>query len=199
MAKKKIRDIDKGWKKYARTWKRLSKPTFVSVGIQGSEARAVEHEGDEVTNVQIASFHEFGGPSGNDPPKRSFIRGTVDQNRTQIEAWVKRIKWVVANPKVTDRTVQQALGRVGAKVGAMMVNRINQGIPPKLSDATLRQRAKKKPSKSQKGAARAAALGAGLALKTIKNATALVDTGAMKLALTWKVTIAGKKKKANKL
>lgn len=90
-------------------------------------------------------------------PKRSFIRGTIDVKREQISALQVAVLTRVVKGEITE---QQGLDQIGAKVAGMIQTAISQGIPPALAQATIDRK---------------------------KSSVALIDTGQLRSAITWKV------------
>lgn len=129
----------------------------LAVGIQGPEAGAIEHEGSELSNVELGLIHEFGAPLAG-IPERSAFRATFD---AKIESW--NSLFVKAAQKIysTDQESPiRLVGIIGEKVKADIINTINQGIPPELQQATIDRKGSSKP---------------------------WIDTGQLKGAITWKV------------
>jgi hypothetical protein len=159
----KVVDKDKGFKKFFRRWRKLVAAesrgaASVTVGIQGAEARALDHEGS-VTNLSIAITHEFGAPAAN-IPKRSFIRSTVDENKAKYRRMIDKLgKVSLKTPKGIDllKKIRQGLFVLGETVRADIIRKIDSNIPPPLSPMTV----------EAKG-----------------DTLALVDTGQLKNAIT---------------
>lgn len=134
-----ISDVDHG---FLRLADRLAKKARVRVGILADEPKETE-DGDTspLSLVEIAAIHEFGAPAAG-IPQRSFIRGTVDEKRHEIEqlqfAQAKRIVLGQVDP---DHAVEQ----LGAKVAAMMQRRIAQGIPPPNAPETVERKGSSTP------------------------------------------------------
>jgi hypothetical protein len=127
--------------------------SHVKIGIL-EEAGA--HQGDDstLTVADVASFHEFGTVN---TPERSFIRATVNEHRDELKTLSKKLQASILTGKMT---AKQALGLLGEKMQAEMINRINEGIEPGLDPKTI----------ERKG-----------------SSTPLIDTGQLKQSIRYKV------------
>ena len=123
-----IRDKDRGYKRLLRRLRDSTGRRVVNVGIMGKEAAAPRDGG--VTNVQVATFHEF----GIGVPERSFIRAGVDENRRQIAVLQTRLAKGVVQGKLTQT---KALEILGLDVRGKMQRKIESNIPPRLKQATI--------------------------------------------------------------
>lgn len=133
-----VRDIDKGWGQLRRM--AAGPPDRVRIGIQGDEADA-EHEGGELTNLELGNIHEYGAPLAK-IPERSFIRATIDE---KAAAYIKLAGRLGKSVLQGTRTRAQALGLLGERVRADIVHRINSGIEPPLRPATIARKGSSKP------------------------------------------------------
>lgn len=147
---------DKGLKQIFRNVAILD-GTSVAVGIQGPEAGAVEHEGTELSNVQLGVIHEFGAP-GAGIPERSFIRAPFDANLKKLTRIAGKAAQLVYD--VEKLSADKALGLIGEASVAIFVGAINKGIPPELKPATVARKGSSKP---------------------------LIDTAQLKQSITWKI------------
>jgi hypothetical protein len=140
-----VRDTDKGWTRLVEMSQRSD--LVVRVGIQGTKGQAphVDEDGDEdggLTNVELGTIHEYGVPSAG-IPERSFIRATIDAYATKYVQMVRGLGQSVIDGK---RTVEQALGLLGARVRADAVSWIDDGrVTPDISDETKRRKGSSKP------------------------------------------------------
>lgn len=164
MAKASISDRDLGLKKIMREVQKIEALPSVKIGVQGSDAIAQKRTstptGEEslpITVVEIATFHEYG--LGNNP-ERSFLRATLDKNRSKYFAIVKEMKKEIFQARM-DAFV--ALGLLGERIKIDCVMRITEGIPPPLSPERIEQ-------KTVNGKA---------------GQVALVDTGQLRQSITW--------------
>lgn len=129
----------------------------VRVGVLEEATKATrEEEGSPLTLLEVAAVHEFGAPAAG-IPQRSFIRAGVDAQLAEIQ----RVQRALAGQTIRGATtLDVALDRLGAKVAALLQNRIAAGIDPPNSAATIARKGSSKP---------------------------LVDTGQLKAAITWRV------------
>jgi phage gpG-like protein len=129
----------------------------VRVGVlEEATKTSREEEGSPLTLLEVAAIHEFGAPAAG-IPQRSFIRAGVDAQLPEIQ----RVQRALAAQTIRGAlTLDVALDRLGAKVAALLQNRIAAGIDPPNSAATIARKGSSKP---------------------------LVDTGQLKAAITWRV------------
>lgn len=130
----------------------------VRVGVleEATKATREEEEGSPLTLLEVAAVHEFGAPAAG-IPQRSFIRAGVDAQLAEIQ----RVQRALARQTIRGATtLDVALDRLGAKVAALLQNRIAAGIDPPNSPATIARKGSSKP---------------------------LVDTGQLKASITWRV------------
>lgn len=109
-----IRDIDRG---YRRIFKQLAeaglKELTLLVGVRSQDGSEVP-EGSDLNLAQIAAVNEFGTKDGH-VPERSYLRSTVDANRSKYgQAFADVIGGVIDGRT----TMAKGVGRVGARVVA---------------------------------------------------------------------------------
>lgn len=97
-------------------------------------------------------------------PERSFIRATVDEKEDEIRKLQKRVANGVKQGKLTE---EKALELLGLKVQGDMVARVRANIPPPLKPQTIKRKG---------------------------SSVALIDSGQLVQAITFKVSKAGLKK-----
>ncbi len=121
----KVFDKDRGAKTLLARLAKATRPT-VKVGVFGAAADRT-HADSKLTNVEVASVHEFGATTGAGVviPERSFIRGTVDENRPKIHAIQRRVALAFLTGKASQ---EQGLGIIGEAVKSQIQGRISQGI-----------------------------------------------------------------------
>ena len=152
----KVKDTDRGFNRMWRTFRAHRGGPHARVGIQGTDAS--EPHGFGQTNLTIAAVHEFGAKNGR-PPQRSFIRATIDRERSQLTRLLRR----EARAMAFDGDWRRHLGIVGAKARAEMVRTIDQSIGLKpLTPAGIRS-------------------------KQVPSTQPLIDTGQLKGAISWEV------------
>jgi hypothetical protein len=149
-----------------KLFKQLTKPQpHVKVGIIGDKGGNADHGG--ISMIELGAVHEFGAPKVS-IPERSFIRRTFRVRQKElgktIGELVKRVNWK------DSKSIEQALGKLGAWGAAQVKNTITEG-------------------------AGLAAPGGGFAGEPLQERTIarkgsdrpLVDTGRLLNAITWKV------------
>jgi hypothetical protein len=125
-----VADRDLGAKKLIEA---LTKHASVSVGIHEAEG-SEQHQGTEMTIVDIAAVHEFGSEAAG-IPQRSFIRDWFDETRTENEANLTKLGKAVVTGKLPSADV--ALEQFGLRAAGDVKKRIIDGINPELEDATI--------------------------------------------------------------
>ena len=89
-----------------------------------------------LTNVELATVHEFGVPSAN-IPQRSFIRSTADENKKKYQQALIRIATRLVE-RGGNLNVRASLLRFGANVRKDIIAKIQSNIPPPLKPATIK-------------------------------------------------------------
>jgi hypothetical protein len=131
MAKFKVIDKDKGWKKIAEEFRKASQQPFVKVGFVGSSGEAI-HKNSTETVASIAAEHEYGTEK---VPERSFIRGTLIKESAKVQSTIEQLLKNVLFQKID---VQGALGRLGVFAVSLIKDRIvTEHIPPPLAESTI--------------------------------------------------------------
>lgn len=139
MAKMKITDKDKGWKKIVSDYRKIANSPFVKVGVIGSAAESVhKSESNESINVAtIATIHEFGSESRG-IPERSFIRGTIEAYRPTIVGFIEKLSRAIIFQRMD---ASRGLGLLGLEAIKLIKNRITvERIPPPLKPETIKQK-----------------------------------------------------------
>lgn len=143
-----------------------SKEVLVGIPSDGADN---ERADAPITNAQIGFINEFGAPEMNIPARPFLIPGVQ-------KAWPEAQKRMTAGAKALLRfapnastVVDSALEGAGLLAQGEVVQMINDGLEPKLSDATLYARA-------QKGFA---------------GTSPLIVTGSLKQSITYVVQDAG--------
>jgi hypothetical protein len=159
MARVSVSDKDRGWKRILGETKKLEAKPVVKIGVQGADATERKQvstpaglETTALTVVEIANFHEFGLGRN---PERSFLRETVDQNRSKYVKITEAFKKEIFGGKLT---TGQALGMLGEKIKSDVQQRITDGIAPALSPETIERKGSDVP---------------------------LIDTGQLRQSITW--------------
>lgn len=134
MAKFKVIDKDRGWKKIAAELRKAATKPYVKVGFIGDSGGA-EHKDSTLTVAGVAAIHEYGAPDHN-IPERSFIRGTIEAHSTEVQGFIDHQNKSVLLQKIN---VKEALGRLGLFMVALIKNRIvKEHVPPPLKESTIK-------------------------------------------------------------
>jgi len=140
-----------------------------------------ENPNSEITNAAIAYIQDTGAPDQNIPARPFMYPGIRDATPGVI----RHLVWTAR--QVLNRTgahaVDQGFERVGLTVQAALRRKINEGIPPPLSEWTLRDRARR----GRKGAMWELAWRAAGAPPSTELAKPLVDTGQLRNAVNYVV------------
>lgn len=115
----------------------------VLVGVPSDQSE--RDDGSGMTNAALAYIHDNGAPEQNIPP-RPFMRPGIDSIQPEITRRLK--KMAKAAVTETGEVMAQQATALGLRAKLAIQNKINEGIPPPLSEATLRRRA----AKGRKGA-----------------------------------------------
>lgn len=122
----KVKVVDKGWNRLVTLAKKYSgSGKAASVGVQGPPASELK-KGSPVTNVLVATVHEFGSPRRN-IPQRSFIGATYDKNAKVYDKQLQRIGAMMTEGHDIDGELQV----LGDLYRGDIIMRINSDIPPK--------------------------------------------------------------------
>lgn len=149
-----VTDRDRGAAALARRLRVEGSRVRVGVLDDAPKEEGEGRSGGDLSLLEVAALHEFGG--GN-VPQRSFIRAGVDENLPEI----RKVQHALAVQVFKgSTTLPVALDRLGAKVAALLQNRIARGIDPPNAASTVARKGSSKP---------------------------LVDTGQLRASITWKV------------
>lgn len=156
----------------------------VLVGIpEGAQAREPDADGKAppINNATIAFIQDNGAPEDN-IPARPFMRPGIDSVNERLgDMLVAAAVAVVKDPK-TD--VMARLTRVGITAATAIKKAINAGIPPPLSERTLRARANRG-TKGRKGAKLELELRDAGWAPSVDFAKPLIDTGQLRNSITF--------------
>jgi len=138
--------------------------------------------GAGITNASLAYIHDHGAPEQN-IPARPFMAPAMAEARDKVAGKLSQVLTAVVSRGADSVVVEQGLHQVGLIAKLAIQNKINEGIPPPLADATLRARARR----GRKGA--------GLELlsrsmgyaPSMDFAKTLVDTGQMRNAADYAI------------
>lgn len=152
---------------------RGSEKAYVTIGVHDDAGKYPGPNAPSV--VEVALWNEFGTQTS---PERSFIRSTLDDNRSQIEQW--RLE-VIANVLHKDWTVTKALETIGFRVQTLIQNKIKSNVPPPNASSTQRK-------KSQSGSLPKTLDGASVGDQvSLLSSSTLIDTGLMLRSIGFKV------------
>jgi hypothetical protein len=102
---RKVKDIDKGWKRIKKDLKELDH-SHTKIGIQQKSDTGNRSLSDMVT---IGAVHEFGAPRKN-VPMRSFMRTTLDEQRRNIASLQTKVHSSVVSGRISVRTGLAIIG-----------------------------------------------------------------------------------------
>jgi hypothetical protein len=122
-------DKDKGWTAFGEAVHDLADGPYVKVGVQGEQASA-QHGADGLTNVELATIHEY----GLGVPERSFIRAGIDDHQGDIANLLAVMGQRVLFGEITEA---YALAIVGEVTVGILKERILAHIAPPLQPATI--------------------------------------------------------------
>lgn len=127
-----ITSDDRGFRALLRRITSQGQPE-VTVGVHESDG-AKDH-GDDVTVIDVASFHEFGTQ---DIPPRSFIRGWADENEQANAERLRKIAQAIVKGQL--QSTEQGLERFGNFAVGDIQKRIRDRIPPPLAEETIERK-----------------------------------------------------------
>lgn len=145
-----VRDIDRGWKNIRKL---ATLGPVVDVGFLGVKGSAL-HRQSRQSIAQIASYHEYGTKH---IPKRSMIFKWVEQRKKQIVDASVLIAGQIVEKRISAR---QGIGKLGAFAQGDIQARMSEGIPPPLSEVTIKRKG---------------------------SSTPLIDTGQMRASVSYRV------------
>lgn len=120
--------------------KQMERKPFVKVGVMGGDHPSAK--GRPLTNVELATIHEFGAPAAG-IPSRPFLRSTFDAKKAE---WNRLMARLITKVVAGHLDVVAALELVGQRAAGDVRNRITQGgnfVPNK--PATIRRKGSSKP------------------------------------------------------
>lgn len=150
-------------------------------------AKAILGAKSEISNAALGYIHDNGAPEANIPARPFMIPGIKSAEAAITAALLGAAKAVLRDPR-TD--VLARLQRVGITASLGIKRKLNEGVPPPLSERTLRERARK----GREGAMWELAWRDAGAPPGLELAKPLIDTGQLRNAVTYVV----RKKKARK-
>lgn len=143
----------------------------------------------DITNAALAYIHDNGAPERN-IPARPFMIPAISEIRDRISLKLGQIARAIVNKGGGTLVVEQGMHQIGLIGQLAIQNKINEGIPPPLSDATLRARARK----GRKGAGlELLSRSKGIA-PSMDFAKPLVDTGELRKSASYAIRSRKKRK-----
>lgn len=138
---KKVRDVDHGAKEL-RGRLRRGVPRG-RVGVYGDKASAAAKDAPGRTVGEIAAAHEFGLGA---VPMRSWLRGTMDQRRSQISSALAEIVIaVISRKRGAPNVAAEKMAQLTQAAAGWCRERIAAGIAPALSERYLPRKLRKYP------------------------------------------------------
>jgi hypothetical protein len=156
----------------------------VLVGFPEDTTGRKDEDNSGITNAALGYIHNNGQPDKN-IPARPFMEPGIAEAQDALASTLGS----VAKRFLRDgnkASIDQGFHRLGLKAQYAMRRKINEGIPPPLSDATLRQRAGRK-GKGRKGAKLELELRAAGWTPSTDFAKPLIDTGQLRNAINYVV------------
>lgn len=151
--------------------------TEVLVGFP--EANTNREDDAGITNAALGYIHDHGAPEVN-IPARPFMQPAIQESKAKIAAGFRAVATTLLRER-NPLTVAKGLTQVGLMVATAIKLKINEGIPPPLSEYTLRQRAKK----GRKGAKIELERRAKGETPSLEFAKPLVDSGQLRNAVNF--------------
>lgn len=172
----------------------------VLVGFPEDTSEREDPDGNpvEITNAALGYIHDNGEPDLNIPARPFMIPGIEaarDRIIKQLLNCAKRVLAPSNNKGGVSINVEQGMQAVGLIAQAALRKKINEGIPPPLSEATLRERANRGgKSKGRQGALWELAWRAAGAPASTELAKPLIDTGQLRNAINYVIRDRKKRK-----
>lgn len=125
----KTNDKDKGYRKIIKASKDL-KGSLVTIGVHSEEGQEV-YPGSGATVAEVAFWNEYGTVTA---PERSFIRSTIDENRSELELLTSKLLKAVIDRKMT---TEVALNKLGFKIQTLIQKKILTLNDPPNAESTV--------------------------------------------------------------
>lgn len=143
----------------------------------------------DITNAALGYIHDTGMPEQNIPARPFMIPGMEDAKEAVTSQLTAIARAVLQRRGVG--AIEAGFERVGLRVQSALRRKINEGIPPPLSEWTLRDRARR----GRKGAMWELAWRAAGAPAGTELAKPLIDTGQLRNAINYVVRDRKKRRK----
>lgn len=131
-----VRDIDRGWKRIRRQLTKFDGAAVI-VGIQSDEPPRA----GGTSMALVAAANEFGTDDGH-VPERSFLRSTMDENRTRYFRLARDLHDDVIRGKIR---IWPALSRIGQKAQADVQKKIVDLRDPPNAPSTIARKGSSNP------------------------------------------------------
>lgn len=159
----------------------------VLVGVPEDTTERGDEDG--ITNAALAYIHDNGSPEAHIPARPFMLEG-IKAAETQIEGHLSGAMRAAMRGNVVAAEGQMHAAGLVAQLSIQ--NRINEGIPPPLAEATLKKRA----AKGRKGAAlelqrRAKGLDPVIGMQLAKP---LIDSGEMRKSIKYVIRARSKRR-----
>lgn len=148
-----------------------------------------DSEDHGITNAALGYIHDTGMPEQNIPARPFMIPGIADA-KDAVAAKLGQLAKAITRPGDNAETIARGMTQVGLIAKLAIQNKINEGIPPPLADATLRARA----AKGRKGAAAELKLREAGQAPGVGLAKPLVDSGQLRNAVNYVIRSRRKRK-----
>jgi hypothetical protein len=128
----KVRDIDRGWKRYVREMGRIN-GSFVKVGLPdgGKPGRAKGQRPDSPRPypkiLVIGAVHEFGSVKAN-VPERSYLRASFDKNKAKMSRRIESVYGAILSRRMDVREGLVAVGTTARDQAKLFLQRLR--TPP---------------------------------------------------------------------
>ena len=155
---------------------------FPEETTERGDAEEIEESKGPITNAALGYIHDNGSPEVNIPARPFMIPGIENAKEAVTDKLGQMARAVVTKGAGADR-VAQGFEQVGSIAELAIKNKINEGIPPPLSEYTLQERARK----GRKGAKEELALRAKGEEPGTQLAKPLVDTAQMRNSVKYVV------------
>lgn len=121
----------------------IARKPYVKTGVLEGKAeqpkKTDDEKGSDLSLVEVATFHEFGTVH---TPERSFLRGTIAQEKSALNAATVKIFKDVSTAKIHWK---KGLSILGELIQSKVVSRIRSGIEPELAPETIKAKGSSKP------------------------------------------------------
>lgn len=146
-------------------------------------------EPPDLTNAELAYIHDNGAPEAN-IPARPFMDPAMQEQAPYVANDLVALA-ASAVTKAGKVNIEAGFHKIGIRVQVGIQKKINEGIPPPLSERTLRERARK----GRKGAKEELAARAQGLPPSTTLAKPLIDTAQMRNAVNYVIRDRTKRKK----